>query len=99
MDLGFLLIVQANKNNFTATGYYFAKELRAKLKVPVGLLKAPWGGKKIQPFIPSTQYKTDSKMSAYYDQEMANVKKAHEGFDPKKADEDHKSFGKMERER
>jgi sialate O-acetylesterase len=63
-----------NKKSFTAAGYFFAKELRAKLKVPVGLLKCPWGGKKIQPFIPSTQYKKAPDLAKYYADSLARAR-------------------------
>lgn len=36
--------------NFTATGYYFARELRQKLGVPVALVKCAWGGMPIEPY-------------------------------------------------
>ena len=36
---------------FTAVGYYFAKELRRELKVPVGIIECAWGGKPIASFI------------------------------------------------
>lgn len=73
-----------NKKNFTAVGYFFAKELRRKLNVPVGLLKCPWGGKKIQPFIPSTQYKKDPELNKYYNDSLANLEKVMKTFDPAK---------------
>ncbi len=34
--------------DFTAVGYYFAKELREKLDVPIGLLNTSWGGTNIE---------------------------------------------------
>lgn len=37
---------------FSAVGYYFAKELRRRLGVPVGVIDASWGGSMIQPWIP-----------------------------------------------
>ncbi len=35
---------------FTAAGYYFARELLKGLKVPVGLVHSSWGGSMIEPF-------------------------------------------------
>lgn len=37
--------------DFTAVGYYFAKELRKTQKVPIGLLNSSWGGSRIEPWI------------------------------------------------
>ena len=37
-------VTPANSVNFTATGYFFARELRKSLNVPVGLIKCAWGG-------------------------------------------------------
>jgi sialate O-acetylesterase len=31
-------------SNFTAVGYFFARELHKKLKVPIGLINTSWGG-------------------------------------------------------
>jgi sialate O-acetylesterase len=75
-----------NKKPFTATGYFFAKELRAKLQVPIGLLKCPWGGKKIQPFIPSTQYKKDADLSKHYDESLAAMDAKMKAYDPEQAE-------------
>lgn len=37
--------------NFTAVGYYFAKELRKNANVPIGLLHTSWGGSRIEPWM------------------------------------------------
>ncbi|MDQ8190496.1 sialate O-acetylesterase [Roseibacillus persicicus] len=37
--------------NMTAVGYYFAKNLRQELDVPVGIIECAWGGKPIESFI------------------------------------------------
>ncbi len=39
--------------NFTACGYFFARELRKELGVPVGLLNSSWGGTRIEPWTPA----------------------------------------------
>lgn len=36
---------------FSACGYYMARALRRKLRVPVGLVNASWGGTRIEPWI------------------------------------------------
>ena len=37
--------------NFTAVGYFFARDLYQKLGVPVGLINSSWGGTPIEPWI------------------------------------------------
>lgn len=41
----------ANNGRFTAVGYEFAKVLREKLDVPVGIIECAWGGKPVEAFI------------------------------------------------
>ena len=37
--------------SFTAVGYFFARELRRRLPVPIGLVNATWGGSRIEPWM------------------------------------------------
>lgn len=37
--------------NFTAAGYFFAKNLYEKIKVPIGLINSSWGGTNIETWI------------------------------------------------
>lgn len=37
---------------FSAAGYFFARELRTKLKVPVGVISACWGGTPVESWLP-----------------------------------------------
>jgi sialate O-acetylesterase len=37
--------------SFTAVGYFFARELRRHLTVPIGLINATWGGSRIEPWM------------------------------------------------
>ena len=36
---------------FTAVGYFFARELRKKHNVPIGLINSSWGGSRIEPWM------------------------------------------------
>lgn len=40
-----------NSGNFTAVGYYFAKNLRKDENIPIGLLNSSWGGSRIEPWM------------------------------------------------
>lgn len=37
--------------NFTAVGYFFAREIQKDQKIPIGLLNSSWGGSRIEPWI------------------------------------------------
>jgi len=42
----------ATADQFTAAGYFFAREIAKELDVPVGLINDNWGGTGIEPWIP-----------------------------------------------
>lgn len=40
----------------SAAGYFFAKELTEKLKIPVGIISSSWGGTRVEQWTPPTAY-------------------------------------------
>lgn len=72
---------EKDKHQFSAVSYFFARELRKELKVPVGIILAAWGAKQIQPFIPPSQYRKDPALSKYYDDKMVKIKAQIDAYD------------------
>ena len=84
--------------NITATGYFFARELRKVLNVPVGLVECAWGGTRIQPWISKETYLADPEMAAHYKRDMADLEKRSKAWNPQKAKETHEAaLAKWER--
>ena len=52
---------------FTAVGYFFAREIRARHDVPIGLLNSSWGGSRIEPWM-------SAQAMGYEDAETAGKK-------------------------
>jgi sialate O-acetylesterase len=44
---------------FSAAGYFFARDLQQKLKVPVGMISSTWGGTQIEPWTAASAYQND----------------------------------------
>ncbi|MFM9947147.1 MAG: sialate O-acetylesterase [Saprospiraceae bacterium] len=63
--------------DFTAVGYFFAKHLREKTGVPIGLLHSSWGGSRIEPWMDAATlgYKDVSALELHLAQRLA-VQKA-----------------------
>ena len=36
---------------FSAVAYYFAREIRAEVKIPIGIINSTWGGSRIEPWM------------------------------------------------
>lgn len=49
--------------NFTAVGYYYAKELNKNLHVPIGLINASWGGTNIETWISKEGFEADAEFN------------------------------------
>ncbi|MBW4891501.1 sialate O-acetylesterase [Mucilaginibacter sp. HMF5004] len=49
---------------FSAVGYYFAKNVYAKLHIPIGMIEASWGGSRIEPWTPPYGYAASAAFKA-----------------------------------
>ncbi|MBQ6473899.1 MAG: beta galactosidase jelly roll domain-containing protein [Victivallales bacterium] len=54
---GWVKTTPANADGFSATAYFFGRELYQDLKIPIGLLSDNWSGSCIQPWISEEGYK------------------------------------------
>jgi len=70
---GWLAAVQGNTGDFSGTGYFFGRELRTQLGVPVGLVYSNRGGTEIEPWIPKREYLNTAEGKAFYENETAKL--------------------------
>ena len=61
--------VGTHSKSFSATAFYFGRDLQAKLNVPVGLIQSAWGGTRIEPWTP--QKKSGNKGGFIYNAMIA----------------------------
>ena len=79
IDGGWQPAIGGQLKGFSAVGYYFGRELRRTLGVPVGLIDNSWGGSAIQSWMPEEVLKTDKRNLKYIEtfaQKLAKFKKA-----------------------
>ena len=60
----------ATAGSITAVGFYFAREIQQKTKVPIGIIDSNWGGTRIEPWIapenPETEAQLNGGLSGIY---------------------------------
>lgn len=59
---------QSTVPNFTAVGYYFAKQLQKELNVPIGLINSSWGGTIVETWISKSGLQTHPEFAAIANQ-------------------------------
>jgi len=74
-----------NVPHWSATGYFFGRQLHQDLGLPIGLIHASWGGTPAQAWTPTDVLQGDPDFkTAYYDKrqaELANYPAAKEKYD------------------
>ncbi|MEJ2006255.1 MAG: sialate O-acetylesterase [Cyclobacteriaceae bacterium] len=86
--------------DFTAVGYFFARELRKHVDVPIGLLNSSWGGSRIEPWmrIEVVEPYLDTDLDTFFDEkekERQEVPEKQELDDARFADFDDSSWDSM----
>ncbi|MCX6879893.1 MAG: sialate O-acetylesterase [Verrucomicrobia bacterium] len=60
----------ATAGEFTAVGFYFAREVHQKTKVPIGIIDTNWGGTRIEPWVapenPDVEAQLNGGLSGIY---------------------------------
>lgn len=57
-------LMQGTWGGFSATAYYFGREVHRELKVPVGLIQSAWGGTYIEPWITPEGFRGNPQLKA-----------------------------------
>jgi sialate O-acetylesterase len=64
-------IAQGGWGGFSASAYFFGRELNKQLNVPIGLIAPSWGGTRIEPWTPLQAFATIPSLKNIYDQYSA----------------------------
>jgi sialate O-acetylesterase len=74
----------ATVGNFSAVGYYFGKELHERLRIPIGLINAAWGGSMAEFWARPRDLESDGDFKPIFDRSAAypeQMKKYREVLD------------------
>jgi len=77
------MAVGKDVNEICATAYFFAKELRRELNVPVALISCNLGGTKIEPWMPMGAFKKNDTLKRFYKKEIADFNERVNAWDDK----------------
>lgn len=68
-------------NEFCGTAYFFGRELRRELNVPVALISCNKGGTIIEAWIPPQEYESTQTLKTFYERGMVKLKKEVDSWD------------------
>jgi sialate O-acetylesterase len=70
-------------NEICATAYFFAKELRRELNVPIAVISCNLGGTKIEPWMPMDAFDKNGTLKVFYKEEITTFNKRLKDWDDK----------------
>jgi len=73
--------VPGDVNEFSGTAYFFARELRRELGVPVAFLSCNLGGTRIEAWMPREAFATTPTLESYFQGELNKHRKAVDAWD------------------
>ena len=73
--------VPGSVNEFSGTAYFFARELRRELDVPVAFLSCNLGGTRIEAWMPRESFETTGELKEYYRSQIVDHDKAVVAWD------------------
>uniref|UniRef100_UPI00356B230E sialate O-acetylesterase n=1 Tax=Pontiella sp. TaxID=2837462 RepID=UPI00356B230E len=73
--------IQGEVNEFSGTGYFFCRELRRELDVPVAMICCNLGATRIEPWISPAAFAENKILKQDYDKEMAAYKERVAAWD------------------
>ena len=79
--------IQGQISEFSGTAYFFGRELRRELNVPVALLSCSLGSSKIEPWMPKSAYSKSENLKKFYQKEIIDFKNRLESWDEDKEKE------------
>lgn len=78
---GFWLSVKPGQTDtMSAVGYYFGKDIQSEINRPVGIIKAPWGGRAIESFISSPSFDSVQELKEVREETWGEVKTLASAF-------------------
>lgn len=84
--------VKGPVHEFCATAYFFGRQLRSELNVPVAMISCNLGATKIEPWISMPSYQSNDVLKDFYKNEIDNYKEQLANWDDKLEAEKYKQL-------
>ena len=78
---GWSKAVPGDVNEFSGTAYFFARELRRELNIPVAFLSCNLGGTLIEAWMPRESFETTPELKEYYRDQLNELQQATQAWD------------------